>query len=739
MLNNIPLELRELNQWVVADMSLNEKGDPKKTPLNPRTGAYASVDDSNTWGSFDDAVATGKPVGFVLTKDDDYCIIDLDDKITNPASDAEKERFSLIINTFETYTEVSTSGRGAHLILRGKIPKGINRSHVEIYSEGRYMICTGRVIRALPIVERQDLLDLMYNEMQPQKIVTELEHIESVHSDVDIVTRAENAENSSKFTRLWQGVWRGEYPSQSEADFALMSMLCFYTKDNTQAIRLFRLSELGKRDKAQRDDYFISKYGIVNKIRSSELPPINFNELVDNIKRATAETHSNVTQVEVERPEGLMGEIMDYFLETSLRPIKEIALAATLALIAGIAGRSYNTPTGAGLNLYIILLAKTGSGKDSIQSGIEKLLKATRNAGVPMVEDFVGPAIFSSGQALIKVLEKKPCFFSILGEFGLTLQELSDPRSNGPTRMLKRVLLDLYGKSGANDVLRSSVYSDTDKNTAIVQSPSVTILGESTPQSFFESLSESQIAEGLIPRFSIIQYLGQRPDPNLNAGCAPSEALVAKFTTLLASTLTAIHNSTYIPVQINAEAQGLLNHFGARADKLIRQHSEGTEVQLWNRAHLKALKIASLIAVGNNPSAPIITTSCAQWAINFVTNDIELIASQFSRGDIGNGENKQLADLRNVIQNFWTMDKHILEKRHPSYIGLQKINIIPYKYIQQFSALASFRNDKFGHGAALKRTLQTLVDSGSIKIVPNSQFNHLVKFDGICYSITSDW
>lgn len=119
MLNNIPNELKLLNQWVVADMTLNEKGSPKKAPLNPRTGQLADVTNPATWGSYDEAIATGSQhIGFVISKDDPYTFIDLDDKPDNPASEAEKERFGQIVKVFNSYTELSTSGRGVHIIVK---------------------------------------------------------------------------------------------------------------------------------------------------------------------------------------------------------------------------------------------------------------------------------------------------------------------------------------------------------------------------------------------------------------------------------------------------------------------------------------------------------------------------------------------------------------------------------------------------------------------------------------------
>ena len=280
-LNKIPNELRLLNQWVLADMSLNEKGYPKKFPLNPRTGALADVTNPSTWGSFEEVIRTGSQhIGFVLTEDCGYTIIDLDDKEENPASDEEKERFTNIINSFNSYTEVSSSGRGVHIVVKGKIPKGVHRSHVEVYSTGRYMIFTGNVIRNFPIENKQELLDVLYNEMQPVELV-DLEQVDGEWTDAEIVERASNASNGNKYNALCSGDMTG-YPSQSEADFALMSMIAFYTKDNEQAIRLFKMTALGKREKAQRQSYYIGKYGMLNKIRSNQVP-IDFTAFKHNM------------------------------------------------------------------------------------------------------------------------------------------------------------------------------------------------------------------------------------------------------------------------------------------------------------------------------------------------------------------------------------------------------------------------------------------------------------------------
>lgn len=228
MRNNIPQELRQLPQWVCARAD--------KAPLDPKTGKLADPTDPATWATFEIACAYadrfGLRVGFVLSADDPFCIIDLDDKPEKPATEEQKVRHQQILEAFHSYTERSSGGRGFHIVVRGGVPSGVHRDSVEVYSSGRYMICTGDVARPLPIAHRQDLLDSMYEQMQPAPQV-ELDDREEVQSDDDLVAMAGRAANGDKFNALCAGEWEAlGYPSASEADHALLAMLAFYSQSN---------------------------------------------------------------------------------------------------------------------------------------------------------------------------------------------------------------------------------------------------------------------------------------------------------------------------------------------------------------------------------------------------------------------------------------------------------------------------------------------------------------------------
>ncbi len=76
----------------------------------------------------------------------------------------------------------------------------------------------------------------------------------SERTDEEIIALARGAKNSAKFEALWSGDI-SVYPSSSEADQALVSLLAFYTQDEGQLDRLYRQSGLCRQKWLERPDY----------------------------------------------------------------------------------------------------------------------------------------------------------------------------------------------------------------------------------------------------------------------------------------------------------------------------------------------------------------------------------------------------------------------------------------------------------------------------------------------------
>jgi putative DNA primase/helicase len=114
---HIPEELRARPQWVVWK-AVGEK--PDKLPYSARTGCKASSTDLMTWSTFEEALEAYKNgeyagLGFVFSSADPYTGIDLDDCVD---ADGEIAGWALeIVRYFDSYTELSATGSGLHIIV----------------------------------------------------------------------------------------------------------------------------------------------------------------------------------------------------------------------------------------------------------------------------------------------------------------------------------------------------------------------------------------------------------------------------------------------------------------------------------------------------------------------------------------------------------------------------------------------------------------------------------------------
>lgn len=148
-LGNIPEEMRRRRQWVAWKLE-ERNGKSTKIPYIVAGGeGRASSTDSETWGSFEEAVQalkTGlyKGIGFVFSSGDPYAGIDLDG-CRDPETGELEEWAAEIVRDLDGYAEVSPSGTGVHIIVRGKAPNK-KRGRVEAYSSGRFFTISGKVL-----------------------------------------------------------------------------------------------------------------------------------------------------------------------------------------------------------------------------------------------------------------------------------------------------------------------------------------------------------------------------------------------------------------------------------------------------------------------------------------------------------------------------------------------------------------------------------------------------------------
>lgn len=274
--SSIPAEMKALPQWVCWYFGERE-GKTTKIPYSVITKSGAKSNDANTWTSFENAYqeaqntglftgqnATGKRGGIGFMFANGYCGVDLDHVIDNSGN--LKEFAADIVQTLDSYTELSPSGTGLHIFIKINEPLssiGARRkinfddiSDIEIYDTGRFFTVTGKPYeQTRQITERTEALKGVYTKYFPaQKTKTENKNQSVIKNNSTPLTEPQarnlwqkifNATNGAKYEALFNGDTSAYSGDDSAADLALCDCLAFWTKGNPAKIDyMFRMSKL---------------------------------------------------------------------------------------------------------------------------------------------------------------------------------------------------------------------------------------------------------------------------------------------------------------------------------------------------------------------------------------------------------------------------------------------------------------------------------------------------------------
>jgi putative DNA primase/helicase len=139
-------ELKSFDHWVVWKAIPKDGSKIDKWPYNARSGELASTRDSRTWSTFEEALSTyvrdgWDGIGFVFSSGDPFTGIDFDEvrKLETGAVDGWVREW---LDTFDGYAEVSPSGKGIHVLIKGKATSRKGTT-IEVYSLERFFTITG--------------------------------------------------------------------------------------------------------------------------------------------------------------------------------------------------------------------------------------------------------------------------------------------------------------------------------------------------------------------------------------------------------------------------------------------------------------------------------------------------------------------------------------------------------------------------------------------------------------------
>ena len=289
---------------------------------------------------------------------------------------------------------------------------------------------------------------------------------------------------------------------------------------------------------------------------------------------------------------GIAKDIYDNIIQSAIYPQPSFALAATLMILSMIGrGRLTGTQTHVRSNMMFICTGESGCGK---QHNINKVDEVTRLVNPKLSEKVQNK--FASGPAFWSYLvNRSPEVLLLSDECGFLFNSIK----NGKADYLAQ-LYDcfLQGYSASCSVLKSTVYSDTERNTfGLIEYPHICLMGFTTAGTLADALTHEDSSTGLIPRLLFFPAVYDVPEKQ------PYNPI--RFDTHSIEGFKWAYNFTNwkgplpytrkypLHVPTTPQAEELLNEFGRKNREEMRR-AESMERNLLNRAEENARRLALL-------------------------------------------------------------------------------------------------------------------------------------------------
>jgi primase-polymerase (primpol)-like protein len=230
-----------------------------KRPRRP-TGFPASHSDPRTWSHFAEcAAALSDPrlafdgIGIVLAAADPFTGVDLDGCVERGVLEPWAET---IVRDLDGYAELSPSGRGVRILVRGSIGAGRKKGDIEVYSTLRFLTLTGSTLpgSTATIPDRQAQLDEVVLKIFGPIRTTEPEVVAPIRErataeDLRLLLLLMDLDPRVRALYMgdWQAVMQGrEDRSRSAADAVFVGLLHSAGFDPGRIQRIMRSSRMNR-------------------------------------------------------------------------------------------------------------------------------------------------------------------------------------------------------------------------------------------------------------------------------------------------------------------------------------------------------------------------------------------------------------------------------------------------------------------------------------------------------------
>ncbi|AGH31447.1 hypothetical protein LOKG_00010 [Loktanella phage pCB2051-A] len=221
---------------------------------------------------------------------------------------------------------------------------------------------------------------------------------------------------------------------------------------------------------------------------------------------------------------GVLQDVVDVYNASAIRKQPQFAVQTALSLGSLVLGRNYKTNQFNYSSLYFVNLGQTGSGKEHVKTVIEKILIQCNQ------RDLIGPKSYTSDAGLMSSLLAKPRHLSVSDEFG---RYLKSGRNSGDSNKqdAQSALMEVWGRLDGEHLEKgysthgmSAEQAEAVHNRRVVR-PALTLVGLTTPGSFYDALGDADLTSGFLNRFIVVESHLPRQMAQMVKPVTPSKAL----------------------------------------------------------------------------------------------------------------------------------------------------------------------------------------------------------------------
>lgn len=652
--NNIPQQLRDLRQWVC--WRYDDRGGGKPTKVPTTIGGYdASSTNSRDWYTFEDVVKHCHKfdgIGFVFTKDDNFCGVDLDDCLN--ADGGVKDWAQPIVEQLRcTYGETSPSGKGIKYIGTLSTPFGKGRKvavgdgAVEVYDSGRFFTVTGNGsgeianiqdpvswIASQFMKETEPRNNLEGITMRPRLYVAEDEKIRRASAYLAQVDAAISGCGGHDTTfRAACALVIGFDLSQDDAYNLLAS------EYNPRCEPPWSEKELRHKVKSASNadgerGHMLEDWKFEGVDLSALLGEERTNEFDDE------EFAKSMVPVS-----GLLRDVYEFYAATSQRMSHVMGLAVAVSTCEVLFGRRVASHTDLRTNDYNVIIAPTNCGKEACEKTITKIFES-----VDQEHQFIIPPDVQSGNGLLAAISQSRCCIWVSDEFGKVLAAVLDKKNRNPHQtQIATHLLKLYGK--ADGTYGGAAHSAGVRNR-IVQ-PHFCVLGLTTGSTLFESVDASNVSDGLFGRIAFWPVQDRPRRRRMKKFDVPEE-LTTKVAQWMAWKPTGNLGDEYPAPAVLAMSDEALARWESHSEAIDERMDEESETRnaIWGRVAARSMKLAMVHRAAREDADPAIVAweFCElelidiEWGIR-ISNWLARIACQLITENFRDRTTDQLCDI----------------------------------------------------------------------------------------------